>query len=117
MAEDVDVAIVGHVEGHFQTMDVMHQKEDVGHIQIEDITQKIEVDTMAKEAEEEWDVEDMPHKTETALPTRQKTPPTDIPQTIVILVFVDHLAEFMLVVIDATYMQEVMFPGQIPEKH
>ena len=84
MVEDVDVVIVGLVEGHFQTMDVMRQKEDVEHIQIEDITQKIEVDTMVKEAEEEWDVVDMPHKIETVLPTRQKTPPTDIPQTIVI---------------------------------
>ena len=110
------MVIVGHVEGHFQTMDVMRQKEDVGHIQIEDITQKIEVDTMAKEAEEEWDVVDMLHKIETILLTRQKTPPTDIPQKIVILAFAELLEEFMLVVIDATYTPEVMFPGQILEK-
>lgn len=116
MVEDVDVAIVGHVDGHFQTMDVMRQKEDGGHIQIEGITQKIEVDTMAQEAEEAWVVVDMQHKIEPILPNRQITPPTDMPQTIVILVFAELLVEFMLVVIDATYMPEVMFPGQILEK-
>ena len=58
----------------------------------------------------------MPRKIETVLSTRQKTPPTDIPQKIVILAFAELLEEFMLVVIDATYMPEVMFPGQILEK-